>query len=56
MVIQEISQDRHVWKHRVLCDSIMDVSHRLLILEGILEFVVHGIVQSGIQRSLVAYT
>ena len=54
MIIDEVTEHGDIFEIvQVLRDTVMDVPHRLSVLEGILQLVVHGIVQSGSQRALV---
>lgn len=53
VIVQECSQHGHILKDRVLRDAIVNVPHTLLVLECIGEFVVHRVVESGREGSLV---
>lgn len=55
VIVDKVTKDGDVFEHgQVLRDSIVDVSHRLFLLEGVLQLVVHGVVEGGGNWALVA--
>ena len=54
VIVQEVTQDGDIRKDRVLSHTIVNIPHSLLLLEGIVQLVVHWVVECGGQRALVA--
>ena len=54
MVVQEVPQHRNIGEDRVLRHTVVNIPHCLPLLKGILELVVHGVVESGVEWPLIS--